>query len=174
MDKKEIYNQLLEDCKSIIGESGYKQNVNTLESRWELGRAIVTFNDEMDRQKIYGLAVIDKLSQDLGVGFSTRNLHYCAQFYKKYKEHKTFCNVLQNLPEGKNTTWHDMCEKHLKNAPGVKNEEKTGLQKPPKSLFNINEIEDAFKNFSVDILGITDFEQRDDRWEEFKDYFVKN
>jgi hypothetical protein len=172
MDEKEIYNQLVEDCKSIIGESGYRQNVNTLESRWELGQAIASVNDEMDRRKIYGLAIIDKLSQDLGSGFSPRNLRYCVQFYKKYKKYKTFCNLLPNLPEGKNTTWHDMCEKHLKSSQEDENGVKEGPRKPPRSAFKLNEIEEAFKNFTLDILGISDYEQRDEQWEKFKEYFI--
>ena len=97
MTKNNLYNILVDQCKSIIGETGYKQNVNTLESRWEIGQAISQTNDEMKRQKIYGLKVIEKLSHDLGEGYSTRNLHYCVQFYQEYKKYKTFCNALHNL-----------------------------------------------------------------------------
>ncbi|MFA6171999.1 MAG: DUF1016 N-terminal domain-containing protein [Patescibacteria group bacterium] len=172
MDQNEIYIQLVEDCKSIIGESGYKQNVNTLESRWELGQAIADVNDEMDRRKIYGLSVIDNLSRDLGSGFSARNLRYCVQFYKKYKEYKTFGNVLPNLPEGKNTTWRDMCEKYLRSAAEDAQEAGRGQDRPPRSAFRLNEIEDAFKNFAIDILAIRDLEEREDQWEKFKEYFT--
>ncbi|MFA4833603.1 MAG: DUF1016 N-terminal domain-containing protein [Patescibacteria group bacterium] len=170
MTKNEIYNQLLEDCKSIIGESGYKQNVTTLESRWELGRAIVQVNDEMKRQKIYGKEIIENLSHDLGPGYSTRVLYYCVEFYQQYKEER-FCNVLQNLPEGKNTNWRDMCHKHLKSTQeGAKNDKKEG-SRPPREMFKLSEIEDAFKNFARDCLGIDEHDQLEDRWEEFEEYF---
>lgn len=174
MKEIEIYNSLIDECKSIIGETNYKQNANTLESRWELGRAISQTNDEMKRQKIYGLKVIEKLSEDLGEGFSTRNLHYCVQFFKEYpiNEYKDFATVLQNLPEGKNTTWRDMCHEHLKSSPEGQTERKDDAKKPPRSTFNISEIEGSFKNFLCDIMGVDDYEQKEDRWEKFKEYLM--
>jgi len=170
MNHKEIYNLLVEDCKAIIVESFSRQNENTLEARWEIGRSIVQVNDEMVRQKIYGKGIIVNLSTQLGEGFSERNLTYCVKFYKTTKEHKTFSNVLRNLPEGKNTTWHDMCNKHLKGSGGVKIEEKTPTK--TKDTFNLDDIELAFQNFAYDILKMN-YETRDLNWQEFEKYFIK-
>ena len=169
MTENKLYNTLIDECKSIIGETGYKQNANIMESRWELGRVISQANDEMKRQKIYGLKIIEKLSSDLGEGFSARNLHYCVQFYQEYKKYKTFCNALQNLPEGKNITWRDMCHKYLKSTSQGETEHKSEVKKPPRSTFSLSEIEASFKNFMRDIMGINDYEQVEDRWEEFKE-----
>ena len=80
--------------------------------------------------------------------------------------------MLQNLPEGKNTTWRDMCHEHLKSTPNGQTERKDGVIKPPRSTFSLSEIEESFKNFLRDNMGITDHEQIGDRWEEFKEYLI--
>ena len=62
-----------------------------------------------------------------------------------------------------------MCEKHLKKPTEGDSEPKTAI--PPRTVFDLSEIEDAFKNFALDVLDIADHEEREDRWDEFEEYF---
>ena len=169
-----IYQSIVEECRVVVTESLFSQNVITLEARWEVGRIITQGNDEMERKKIYGLKVIQNLSEELGKGFSPRNLSYCVQFYKEYpiNKYKDFATVLQHLPEGKNTVWRDMCHKHLKSTPEGQAERRNSVNKPPRSTFSLSEIEESFKNFLCDVMGINDYEQKEDRWDEFKKYLI--
>lgn len=49
--------------------------------------------------------IVQRVAQSLGI--SERDLWYCIQFRKKYPD-------LNNLPEGKNITWHKIENRLLK------------------------------------------------------------
>jgi len=68
------------------------QNVNTLQviTNFEIGRRIVEFEQKGNRRAEYGERIFDELSQrlthEVGKGFSTRNLRYMRDFYIEYRE----------------------------------------------------------------------------------------
>ncbi len=174
MNDNSIYNNLLEDCQAIVGESNYKQRETTLEARYELGRSIFQANDEMGREKIYGQKIVEKLSIDLGEGYSPANLYDCIKFYKKYppKKYIAFSNVLENLPEGKNTSWRDMRHKHLRNDPKEQISDKNPQKQGTQRLYNIDQIKRAYYKFYNNTAEQeTPKESFDIRWGEFVEYF---
>ena len=68
------------------------QNVNTLQvvTNFEIGRRIVEYEQRGSRRAEYGERIFDELSQrlthEVGKGFSTRNLRYTRDFYIEYRE----------------------------------------------------------------------------------------
>ena len=68
------------------------QNVNTLQvvTNFEIGRRIVEYEQRGSRRAEYGERIFDELSQrlthEVGKGFSTRNLRYMRDFYIEYRE----------------------------------------------------------------------------------------
>lgn len=68
------------------------QNVNTLQvvTNFEIGRRIVKYEQKGSIRAEYGERIFDELSQrlthEVGKGFSTRNLRYMRDFYIEYRE----------------------------------------------------------------------------------------
>jgi predicted nuclease of restriction endonuclease-like (RecB) superfamily len=68
------------------------QNVNTLQviTNFEIGRRIVEYEQKGSKRAEYGKQMFEELSQrltdDVGKGFSTRNLRYMRDFYLEYRE----------------------------------------------------------------------------------------
>ena len=68
------------------------QNVNTLQviTNFEIGRRIVEYEQKGSIRAEYGERIFEELSQrlthEVGKGFSTRNLRYMRDFYIEYRE----------------------------------------------------------------------------------------
>jgi len=68
------------------------QNVNTLQviTNFEIGRRIVLYEQQGSRRAEYGERILKELSsrltEELGSGFSKRNLEYMRRFYVEYHE----------------------------------------------------------------------------------------
>ncbi|PKL68525.1 MAG: DUF1016 domain-containing protein [Methanomicrobiales archaeon HGW-Methanomicrobiales-1] len=68
------------------------QNINTLQvsTNFQIGRRIVEYEQQGNRRAEYGERIFDELSQrlthEVGKGFSTRNLRYMRDFYIEYRE----------------------------------------------------------------------------------------
>lgn len=88
------YNKLLNDCKEIITEFGFTHRWSLIEMYWSLGKRI-------DLEKS---VTVTQLADDLNK--SVRTIQRSVQFYKMYPD-------LNMLPEGKNTSWHQICNKYL-------------------------------------------------------------
>jgi predicted nuclease of restriction endonuclease-like (RecB) superfamily len=77
------------------------QNVNTLQiiTNFEIGRRIVLYEQQGSKRAAYGKQIFDELSQKLtqefGKGFSTRNLRYMRDFYVEY--HETVPQIAQTV-----------------------------------------------------------------------------
>ena len=89
-------NNIFDNIKDLVIKSRNKvyQTVNTemLNLYWNIGKAIMEIQ-QGDERASYGDAVLDKLSQKLtnefGKGFSSRNLRTMRKFYLMYPIWKT-------------------------------------------------------------------------------------
>lgn len=102
------YQQLLQDCKEIITEFGFTHRWALIELYWSLGKRIV------NEDPVTVTETIGNLSKDLGK--SERTIQRSVQFFKMYPD-------LNMLPEGKNTSWHNIVNKYLPEPKEVKKEE---------------------------------------------------
>lgn len=80
------------------------QNVNTLQvaTNYEIGRRIVEYEQQGSRRAEYGKRILidlsNRLTQELGRGFSASNLEYMRRFYLEY--HGT-CHQIPQTVSGK-------------------------------------------------------------------------
>ena len=88
------YNNLLEECREIIVESEFT-------SRWALVEGYHAIGEKISKEET---SRVTQLAKDLHK--EPRLLQRCKQFYKKYPK-------LEMLPEGKNTSWHQIVNKYL-------------------------------------------------------------
>lgn len=88
------YQKLINDCKEIIVEFGFTHRWALIELYWSLGKRI---NSEES-------VTVTQLAQDLGK--NVRTIQRAVQFHKMYPD-------LNMLPEGKNTSWHQVVNKYL-------------------------------------------------------------
>ncbi len=72
--------------------------------KWSLGDRILQDIKNFERAQIYGRQIIVTVSKALDC--SEREIYRCIQFRKKYPE-------LNDLPEGKNITWHKIVNQYL-------------------------------------------------------------
>lgn len=138
--KSEYYVDLLEECKAIKVEREYNSRIEIINGKWELGEKIVNSNEDLERKKIYGKGIIEALSIDLVM--SASDLWACCKFYKKYR-YKTFSDVSENLPEGKNISWYMITREYLGDD---KNEQKSLKRK----VYKTEVILGAFEKFIID------------------------
>ena len=88
------YQQLLQDCKEIITEFGFTHRWALIELYWSLGKRI---NSEEN-------VTVSQIAEDLGK--NVRTIQRAVQFNKIYPD-------LNTLPEGKDTSWHNIVNKYL-------------------------------------------------------------
>ncbi len=98
------YKLLVEECRAIITESVFTSRWALLEGYHLLGKRILEENDNFERSKIYGREIVQRVAGSLGK--SSRTINYSVQFAKAYPD-------IQALPEGKNISWHKICNKLL-------------------------------------------------------------
>jgi hypothetical protein len=99
------YQKLLSDCREIIVEFGFTHRWALIELYWSLGKRI---NSEEN-------VTVTQLAEDLGK--NVRTIQRAVQFHKMYPD-------LNMLPEGKNTSWHQIVNKYLP-EPKENEKEKT-------------------------------------------------
>jgi hypothetical protein len=109
------YQLLLNDCKEIIVEYGFTSRWAVIEGYHALGKRIA-------EEKIDNVTVT-QLANDLDK--PVRTFQRSLQFYKKYPD-------LLMLPEGKNTSWHQIVNKYLPETVAPKEKK---LTKCPKCGF---------------------------------------
>jgi len=100
----EWYQALISDCKALIVESEFISRWSIVECYHALGERICEENDNFKRSEVYGKDVTSKVAVSLNK--SPRTVQKAIQFYKKYPD-------LDKLPAGKNTSWHQICNKLL-------------------------------------------------------------
>ena len=108
----EWYQMLIGDCQAIIVESGYTARWVLIEGYHSLGERI---SQDIDKDPDLVTRVTESLDK------STRTIQRAVQFYNKFPVLDTY-----TFPEGKNVSWHSICNKYLpisKNAKETNNEE---------------------------------------------------
>ena len=107
----EWFCNFIDECKAIIVEGGFHSRWILIESYHALGKRILEENNNFERAKIYGDAIVKRIAESLGK--SERTIYRSIQFVKKYPD-------LNSLPEGKSISWGKICKEYLP----VKSEEK--------------------------------------------------
>jgi len=136
--QEEWYIQLIEECKAIITEAIFTHNWALVEGYHQLGKRILEEHDNFERAKIYGKEICSHVSESLGK--SRQTINRAIQFAKKYPE-------LELLPEGKNATWHDICNKYL---PEPREDERIKL---PEGIYDIIYIDPPWQYSNSGISG---------------------
>ena len=101
--KSKWYEALVEDCKDIITEAIFTSRWALVEGYWNLGKRIredLNFQEysEGNKSSVQDLALHLKQSE--------RTLYYAIQCFDTYPD-------IQQLPEGKNISWHKLVNKYL-------------------------------------------------------------
>jgi len=102
--QQEWYTSLVEECKAIITEAEFTSRWSIVEGYHLLGDRILKENENFEREKIYGREIVQRVANSIGK--SGRSVYLAVQFAKKYPS-------LDLLPEGKNTSWHQIVNKYL-------------------------------------------------------------
>lgn len=101
------YKSLVADCHAIVTERLWRSRQEVIEGWHEVGMRIAT--DENYSKFAKGNGEIKKrLAADIGA--SMQSLYFALQFYEK---HPNLSNALDSFPEGKNISWHKICNKYL-------------------------------------------------------------
>lgn len=105
---REWYQNLVDDCKTIIVERSFRAKMEIIEGYHELGERIETdinFKKWSDKRG----EAIRQLANDIKIG--VRTLYYAIQFYNKWPE---LCNAFQSFTEGKDKiSWFQIVNKYL-------------------------------------------------------------
>jgi hypothetical protein len=104
IENEEWWISLIEDCQSILTEGIWNYRLTLIKTYHLLGKRILEENDNFERTKIYGKRLCNAVAVSLGK--SERTIFQAIQFVK------TFPN-LDLLPEGKNISWHKICNNLL-------------------------------------------------------------
>ncbi len=99
---------LIKECKTTIIERRYRIAAELLDMKWEVGDRILQDADKFEKLGISGGKMCHAVS--LALNCSKREIYRCIQFRKKYPK-------LNDLPEGKNITWHKMVNIYLSDKP---------------------------------------------------------
>lgn len=93
-------NDFVADIKQIIDNARHKAYAATsfamVEAYWLVGKRIVEQEQQGEQRAAYGKEILQTLSNELGSGFSTRNLRDFRQFYLTYSDWHI---------------WHTLCAK---------------------------------------------------------------
>ena len=103
------FKNLIDDCQGLVIEAEFS-------SRWVLIVAYHAVGERIeDERENFKKAGITNISGSIAEAMnkSPRTIQRCVQFYKKYPD-------LDKLPEGKNVSWHQICNKYLPESTGEK------------------------------------------------------
>lgn len=102
--QKNWYITMIEECQANITESIFTSRWALIEGYHRLGERIDKEKSKFNRAGIYGKQMSKIIAESLNQ--SRRNIDRAIQFYRKYPD-------INNLPEGKNISWHKICNKYL-------------------------------------------------------------
>ena len=101
MNIEEIYNELIEDCQSIIIQTWKDAENLVIKGNYLLGEAILQASQHMDVTKL-----VDRVSGDLRM--SSRKLWYSVKFAKQFKSWDAVNKIIEE-----NTTWTGIKQQYL-------------------------------------------------------------
>jgi len=137
LEKENWYSSLIDDCKSIVVESSFNSRWFLIQGYHALGTRIVQDFENFERKEIYGKNIIAHVAESIGKSPST--IWRAVQFAKKYPD-------LNKLPEGKDSSWHQICNKYLSEGNDKEVKETTKMKEIKCPLCN--------ENFTIDLLKI--------------------
>tara|TARA_Y100000310_G_C20579340_1_gene762157 strand:+ start:114 stop:872 length:759 start_codon:yes stop_codon:yes gene_type:complete len=130
-------------------------------SRWvlvegyhSLGLRILQENNNFEREKIYGQEIVKRVSISLGKG--TRTIRKAVQLAREYPD-------LALLPEGKNTSWHKICNTYLGGVHVSHNSGENEWYTPKhiiesvKAVMGEIDLDPASSELANDIIGAKDY-----------------
>ena len=104
---EEWYQNLVDDCRTIIVERGYRARMEIIEGYHELGERIETDVNFKKWSNLRGEA-IRQLANDIRLSYAS--LYYAIQFYNKWPE---LSNAFESFTEGKEISWFKIVNKYL-------------------------------------------------------------
>ncbi|MBA7521662.1 hypothetical protein ES705_13773 [subsurface metagenome] len=114
--EQEWYQELVDNCKTIIIERGYRARMEVIEGYHELGERIETDVNFKKWSNLRGEA-IRQLANDIKIG--VRTLYFAIQFHNKWPK---LCNAFQSFTEGKEISWFKIVNKYLPEPKGNETE----------------------------------------------------
>ena len=93
----ENYEEMVEDLRAIVVETETRARLSLIEGYHELGKQIIDYG--LDKSEY-----LSQVSQDIKK--SKRSVYRILQFVRMYPD-------LEMLPEGKDVSWHKICNKYL-------------------------------------------------------------
>jgi len=93
----ENYEEMVEDLRAIVVETETRARLSLIEGYHELGKQIIEYG--LDKPEY-----LSQVSQDIKK--SKRSVYRILQFVRMYPD-------LEMLPEGKDVSWHKICNKYL-------------------------------------------------------------
>jgi DNA modification methylase len=148
LENQEWYQNLVDDCNTILVERGFRARMEIIEGYHDLGKRIETDINFKKWAKGRGEA-IKQLAYDIKLSYAS--LYYAIQFYKKWPD---VLNAFKTFKEGKNISWFMIVKKYL---PVLK-PEKPGIPLPTRPKIYHCDYKDflyKIENNSQDLL-ITD------------------
>ena len=118
---EELSNNLIEECKDILTEAVFTSRWSLVEGYWTLGQRLR--EETSDMTKIVQLVAV-------GLRIKERTIWYAIQFFDKYPS-------LDTIPEGKNISWHKICNKYLP-EPKEPKEKEIKEEITEKEIFKTN------------------------------------
>lgn len=104
VEREDWYIDFIGELKDMIVEKEFNSRWDIVECRHLIGVRILEENDRLDRDKIYGEKIVQRIAKSLGK--SHRTISYAIQFAKKFPD-------LNLLPEGKDINWSRVVRKYL-------------------------------------------------------------
>lgn len=93
----ENYDEMVEDLRAIVVETETRARLSLIEGYHELGKQIIEYG--LDKSEY-----LSQVAQDIKK--SKRSVYRVLQFVRMYPD-------LEKLPEGKDISWHQICNKYL-------------------------------------------------------------
>lgn len=100
------YNELIEDCKTIIIETSFASRWALVEGYWNIGKRLRE-DLNFERYSREQPELLKRVAENLKM--SERTLYYAMQFFDKFPD-------LNMLPEGKDVSWKKIVTKYLPEA----------------------------------------------------------
>jgi len=105
--KQEWYQNLVDDCQTILVEKGYRARMEIIEGYHELGERIET-DVKFKKWSNKRGGAIRQLADDIKVSNAT--IYFAIQFYIKWPE---LSNAFESFTEGKEISWFKIVNKYL-------------------------------------------------------------
>ncbi len=98
---------LIDDIHSAIVEGEFNARWTIVETYHAVGKRILEEEDNFNKAKIKDIfAQVRNYLEQAGINKSDSTLYRCVQFARQYPD-------LAMLKEGKNVSWHAVCQKYL-------------------------------------------------------------